>query len=322
MSVKTPENMHVVVLAGGFSSESEISAASGKNAAAALKEAGYAQVDIMDPVEEGFVQKLATGGYDVAFIALHGAFGEDGTVQGLLEALKIPYTGSDVIASASGADKDLAKLLYQQRGIPVSPSVTLHVGDIENGMQSIDGIVEKLGETLFVKPAVNGSSYGISSVKKKEELQKAIDLAFEYSNKVLVEKRVYGTEITVGVFGGKDPVALPIVEIRKPENSDFYDLEVKYSDPSDIHRIPAQIPEDFYVQAQKLAVEAHKALGCLGISRTDFIVSDGGPIILETNTIPGMTDTSLYPDEVRHTDMTFPQVCDELVQLALERAEA
>lgn len=316
MTDKTPENMHVAVLAGGFSSESEISKASGKNAAAALKEAGYGNVELLDPAQDGFVKTLIDGNYDVAFIALHGAYGEDGTVQGLLEALHIPYTGSGVIASASGADKDIAKLLYQQRGIPTSPSVTLRTGDEIDG----DAIVAVVGETCFVKPAVNGSSYGISSVKSAADLPAAIDLAFKYSDKVLVEKRVYGTEITVGVFGGSDPVALPIVEIRKPEDSDFYDLDVKYSDPTDIHRIPAQIPEDKYAAAQQYAVEAHKALGCLGLSRTDFIVSDEGPIILETNTIPGMTDTSLYPDEVRHTDMTFPQVCDTLVKLGLERA--
>ena len=142
-----------------------------------------------------------------------------------------------------------------------------------------------------------------------------------YGDKVLVEKCIEGTEITVGVYGEDDVRALPIVEIRKPEDCEFYDLDVKYVDPTDIHRIPAQISPENYARAQELACAAHKALGCLGISRSDFIVSEDGPVILETNTIPGMTDTSLYPDEIRHTDdMTFPQVCDSLIRMGLRRA--
>ena len=145
--------------------------------------------------------------------------------------------------------------------------------------------------------------------------------AFEYGDKVLIEKCIEGTEITVGVYGEDDVRALPIVEIRKPEDCEFYDLDVKYVDPTDIHRIPAQISPENYARAQELACAAHRALGCLGISRSDFIVSEDGPVILETNTIPGMTDTSLYPDEIRHTDdMTFPQVCDSLIRMGLRRA--
>ena len=185
----------------------------------------------------------------------------------------------------------------------------------------IDHIVEVCGERCFVKPAVNGSSYGISLVHEPSELPAAIAKAFEYGDKVLVEKCIEGTEITVGVYGEDDVRALPIVEIRKPKDCEFYDLDVKYVDPTDIHRIPAQISPENYTRAQELACAAHKALGCLGISRSDFIVSEDGPVILETNTIPGMTDTSLYPDEIRHTDdMTFPQVCDSLIRMGLRRA--
>ncbi|MFQ7392625.1 MAG: hypothetical protein ACLRM9_04620 [Collinsella aerofaciens] len=158
-------------------------------------------------------------------------------------------------------------------------------------------------------------------VHEPSELPAAIAKAFEYGDKVLVEKCIEGTEITVGVYGEDDVYALPIVEIRKPEDCEFYDLDVKYVDPTGIHRIPAQISPENYARAQELACAAHKALGCLGISRSDFIVSEDGPVILETNTIPGMTDTSLYPDEIRHTDdMTFPQVCDSLIRMGLRRA--
>ena len=317
MRGKSLENMHVAVLAGGRASEREISLQSGENVVSALGKAGYDAVELLDPAADGFVSQLVAGAFDVAFIAMHGAGGEDGAIQGLLETLQIPYTGSGVLASACAADKDMSKLLYVKHGIPTAPGVALEVGDPID----IDAIVAICGGKCFVKPAVNGSSYGISLVHDPAELPAAIEKAFGYGDKVLVEKCVEGTEITVGVYGEDEVRALPIVEIRKPQGSEFYDLDVKYVDPTDIHRIPAEIPEADYRRAQELAVRAHNALGCLGFSRSDFIVSDEGPVILETNTIPGMTDTSLYPDMLRHTDgLTFPQVCDSLVRMGLKRA--
>ena len=316
MAGKSLENMHVVVLSGGHSSEREISLQSGANVVNALTEAGYKGVGLIDMGREDAVATLAQAKPDVAFIAMHGAGGEDGAIQGTLETLGIPYTGSGILASACGADKDVAKLLYAKAGIPIAAGVALEREDEVD----VDAIIATCGEKCFVKPAVNGSSYGVSIVHGAAELPAAIEKAFKYSDKVLVEKCIEGTEITVGVYGEDDVKALPIVEIRKPENSEFYDLDVKYVDPKDIHRIPAQIPADDYARAQELAVKAHQALGCLGFSRSDFIVSEDGPVILETNTIPGMTDTSLYPDEVRHTDMTFAQVCDGLVHMGLRRA--
>lgn len=317
MARKSPDNMHVVVLAGGSSSEREVSLESGQNAAAALREAGYGSVEILDPADDGFIAALSEKKPDVAFIALHGAGGEDGQIQSILEYLKIPYTGSDVMASAYGSDKNVAKLLYVQAGIPVA-----HGMPVKRGIPiDVDRVVSLVGTKMFVKPAINGSSYGVSLVKDPSELPGAIELALEYDNEALVEECLEGTEITVGVYGADDVQALPIVEICKPAESEFYDLSVKYVDPTDIHRIPAQIPEEDYKRAQELAVCAHKALGCFGFSRSDFIVTADGPVILETNTIPGMTANSLYPDEVRHTDMTFVEVCDGLVQMALDRAE-
>ncbi len=317
MPRKSPENMHVAVLAGGSSSEREISFKSGENAAAALKEAGYGRVDILDPAEDGFIVKLSAAKPDVAFVALHGAGGEDGQIQSILEYLGIPYTGSDVMASAYGSDKNVAKLLYIQSEIPTAKGLPVKKG----AAVDVDRVVEIVGPKMFVKPALNGSSYGVSLVKDPTELPAALEKAFEYDNEALVEECLEGTEITVGVYGEDDPQALPVVEICKPAESEFYDLAVKYVDPTDIHRIPARIDEADYQAAQKLAVRAHKALGCFGISRSDFIVTSRGPVILETNTIPGMTATSLFPDEVRHTDMTFAEVCHGLVQMALNRAE-
>lgn len=319
MEGKSPENMHVAVLAGGYSSEHEISLASGANVVSALREAGYATVELLDPSADGFIERIANGGYDVAFIAMHGEGGEDGKIQSVLEWLGIPYTGSDVAASVCGADKELSKLLYERDGIPVAAGVALEKGDPVD----IDEIVAIVGQKSFVKPAINGSSYGVSLVHDPSELEAAIDRAFEYGDKILIEHCLEGTEITVGVYGEDEVRALPIVEICKPDGSEFYDLAVKYVTPDEIHRIPARLSEEDYALAQELAVRAHNALGCLGFSRSDFIVTpDEGPVILETNTIPGMTDTSLYPDEVRHAGMQFSAVCDGLVKMALNRAGA
>lgn len=308
-------DMHIAVLAGGFSSEREISFSSGRNAVNALQQAGFGSVDLLDPADEGFIDAMRSGSYDAAFIALHGAGGEDGMIQHVMEFLDIPYTGSDAQASVCGADKELSKILYERAGIPIAKGMSVQKGeDIDPGR-----VFAELGSTLFVKPAVNGSSYGVTRVTDPVELSSAVDAALEYSEKALIETCLEGTEITVGVFGGEGLKALPIVEICTPEDAEFYDLSVKYVDPTDIHRIPARLPEDVYARAQELACRAHRALGCSGFSRSDFIVTADGPVILETNTIPGMTDTSLFPDEVCHAGMDFSDVCGQLIEMAIER---
>ena len=316
MSEYKPDELRVAVLAGGISDEREISFSSGKNVMAALAEAGYTHVEMLDPADDDFLVKLSEGSYDVAFIALHGRGGEDGMIQSILEYLGIPYTGSGVIASACAADKDVAKAIYQRAGIPTARGVTIKRDDDV----CIADIVDEVGSECFVKPAVNGSSYGVTYVKDESELLDALETAFECDEKALVEERLVGTEITVGVLGDP-PRALPIVEILPQEGSEFYDLDVKYIDPTLVHRIPAAISPKDYHRAEEYAVAAHEVLGCKGFSRSDFIVGEHGTTILETNTIPGMTDTSLFPDEARHAGMPFSAVCDELIHIALEGAE-
>ena len=318
MHTTEPAAMRVAVLAGGQSSEREISLVSGRAVAAALREAGYENVDLVNPADDGALVRLAQGGYDVAFIALHGAGGEDGAIQGVLEWLGIPYTGSGVIASACAADKDVSKLIYRQAGVPTPADRVLTRGEA----CGLDEILAAVGPECFVKPAVNGSSYGVTPVASRAELEEALRLAFSYDDKVLVEKRVRGVEITVGVLGNDEPEALPIVEVNPGENAEFYDLTVKYEDPALHHICPARLEPAVYARAQELACRAHRALGCRGLSRSDFIVSaDEGPVILETNTIPGMTGESLFPDEARHAGISFPELCHRLVLLALERSE-
>ena len=306
----------VVVIGGGWSDEREISLESANEVRSALLEAGFATVDLLDLAARDFYARLVSGGYDVAFVALHGAYGEDGCIQGLLEILHIPYTFSGVAASAAASEKQMAKVIFSAAGIRAPRGIDLPVGEQLTDAQ-IDSIVEDLGLPLFVKPAANGSSFGISRVTERSALNEAIVAAGSAGGRVLVEECVEGMEITVPVIGNDDAHALPIVEIVT--GAEFYDLKVKYEPSSLHHVIPARLEPGVYSRAQELAVRAHRALGCRGCSRSDFIVtSDGDPVILETNTIPGMTANSLLPDSARHGGIEFPELCARFVEFALE----
>lgn len=306
----------VAVLAGGWSDEKDISMQSGTACANALREAGFKDVELLDVAAPDFVVRLAQGGYDVAFVAMHGHYGEDGCIQGLLEILHMPYTFSGVLASALGTEKEVAKSVYKAAGIPVPDGVDV-APDTRLTDEQADELIARLGLPIFVKPAANGSSFGVTRVTEASGLNDAIGKAGAQGDRVLLEACIEGTEITVPVIGNDDPQALPIVEIVF--NSPFYDINAKYEPSSMHHVIPARIPEEAYRKAQEYAVAAHKALGCRGTSRSDFIVKeDGTPVILEINTIPGMTERSLIPDSARHAGIEFPELCKRFVEWALE----
>lgn len=308
--------LKVVVIAGGWSDEKEISLDSGRACQKALTEAGFKGVDLLDAADGEFVSKLVAGGYDVAFVAMHGRYGEDGCIQGLLEILHMPYTFSGVLGSAVSTEKEVAKTLYRQAGIPTPRGTDVAAGTKLTD-DDIDCIVDELGLPLFVKPAANGSSFGVTRVTSASQLREAVERASAGGDRVLIEECVTGTEITVPVIGNDDPKALPIVEIVT--GAEFYNLKVKYEPSSMHHVIPARLEAGVYARAQELAVRAHRALGCLGASRSDFIVrQDGTPVILETNTIPGMTENSLLPDSARHGGIEFPELCKKFVEYALE----
>lgn len=316
MSTTDVLQKRIVVLAGGWSDEREISLDSGRACSTALKEAGFEQVELLDVAAEGFIERLVRGGFDVAFVALHGRYGEDGCIQGLLEILHLPYTFSGVLASAIATEKDVAKELYRAAHIPTPEGVDFAAGTIPTAVE-VEALIARFGLPLFVKPAANGSSYGITRVTQASQLADAIRLAGKEGGRVLVEQSIEGTEVTVPVLGNTDPHALPIVEIVT--GADFYDLTVKYEPSSLHHVIPARLESGIYARTQELAVKAHQALGCRGASRSDFIIRDDGtPYILETNTIPGMTETSLLPDSARHGGIEFPVLCRKLVEFALE----
>ncbi len=313
------KDLKVAVLVGGWSDEREISIQSGTACRQALLGEGFTKVEMLDVANADFIQKISHGGYDVAFIAMHGRYGEDGCVQGLLEVLHIPYTFSNVFSSAVAMQKEFAKSVYQANGIPTPQGIDVDANK-QLSEEEIDEVAANLGFPLFVKPAGNGSSFGVTRVESRDALNGAIETAGQGGGRVLIEECIEGMEITVPVLGNHDPQALPIVEIVT--GAEFYDLKVKYEPSSMHHVIPARLEPGVYAKAQELAVKAHEALGCLGCSRSDFIVTaDGTPVILETNTIPGMTENSLLPDSARHGGIEFGELCCRFVELALEAAE-
>ena len=306
----------VVVICGGWSDEREISQSSAAECRRALVEAGFAAVDLLDLADKNFISRLMDGGYDVAFVAMHGRYGEDGCIQGLLEILHMAYTFSGVAASAAATEKEVAKAIYASAGIRAPRGIDVPAGTVLTEEQ-VDRLVEHVGLPIFVKPAANGSSYGITRVTERSAINDAIRVAGGQGGRVLVEECVQGTEITVPVIGNDEPRPLPIVEVVT--GAEFYDLKVKYEPSAMHHVIPARLEPGVYAKAQELAVRAHRALGCRGCSRSDFIVTpEGEPVILETNTIPGMTSESLLPDSARHGGIEFPELCTMFVEYALE----
>ncbi len=309
-----PATCRVALLSGGTSGEREISIASGDGAEAALKEAGCS-VDRFDPANKDDLKALIDGDYDVAFLCLHGRHGEDGVIQGFLEMIGLPYLGPGVWSSAIAINKARSKDFYRLAGVPTAPSVTLRAGE----PYTVSDIIAQVGDHVVVKPASEGSSIGVSIVSGADDIEKAIGEAFRHDTEVVVEKFISGREFTVAVIGNDKPRALPIIEIIA-QKGEFYDFESKYAAGGSKHICPAELPEEEAATIQREAIGAHKALDCEGVSRTDFILDDEGkPWALETNTIPGMTSTSLLPDAARAAGIPFPQLCTMLVQYALER---
>lgn len=313
MVVLNPKECKVALFAGGMSGEREISINSGKGARSALEEAGF-QVEWIDPANKDDIKRLIEEHFNIAFLCLHGKMGEDGTVQGLLEMLGIPYTCSGVQASAIAMDKSKTKIIYEHAGLKTPRSCTLELGD----EYCVKDLVEYIGLPCVVKPATEGSSLGFHVVKEEAELEAAITETFEVDPLILVERFVPGREFTVAVLGNDDTRALPVIEII-PLAGEHYDFESKYADGGSKHVCPAELEEALSVDLQEKAQRAHKALGCRGVSRTDFLIDpDGEAWILETNTIPGMTATSLLPDAARAAGISFPEVCTKLIEYALE----
>ena len=300
------------MLAGGRSSEREVSLHSGAQVEAALKRRGH-EVSVLD-VDREVWPRLAAGGFDCVFIALHGPIGEDGTVQGMLEVLEIPYTGCGVLASALCIDKAIANRLLEQAGLAI-PAYQDH--DVREGIPAdlVENLVAGLGLPLVVKPTRQGSTVGLTVAQSAEEVADGLVLAGRYDYRVLAQRFVTGTEITVGVLATPDLQVLPTLEIVS-ENP-VYDYDAKYTAGKSHHIIPARISEAARRRASVAAELAFRTLRCEGMARVDLIVdSEGVPWVLEVNTVPGLTELSLLPDAARAAGISFDELCDRLVHHA------
>ena len=293
----------VAVLFGGKSAEREVSLKSGAAVLAALRRSGVDAYPF-DPAVQN-LQAIVDEGFDRAFIALHGRFGEDGTVQGALELLGVPYTGSGVLASALGMDKWRTKLVWKAAGLPI-PDFELLTADSD-----WDAVVQRLGLPLFVKPANEGSSVGISKVKQASELQAAYELAARYDSLVLVESFVDGQEVQFPIVGGK---VLPSIRIETPH--EFYDYDAKYLADDTRYTCPG-LPEEMERRFAEIVLRSFQVLGCRGWARVDLIIDKSGqPYFLEMNTSPGMTDHSLVPMGARQAGISFEQLVLQILEEA------
>lgn len=300
---------------GGWSPEKKISMMSGKNVVAGLRKAGVKATPVVltnaDKNAKRLEKRLKAGKFDLVFIALHGTFGEDGQLQALLDKWKIPYTGSGALACGLAMHKGCSKLVFEAQKLPTAPWVAVH----RSTAPAAWGKGVKFPLPWVVKPADSGSAIGVTIVRDRKALPKAMRLAFRTSEWAVVERFVAGTEVTVAVLG---PKALPVIEIL-PVN-EFYDFDSKYTPGHSAHIIPARIPASLRTKAQALSLKAGKALGCEDYYRVDLIVpAKGEPQILEVNTAPGMTATSLVPDAARAAGMAFPALLKRICQMALKR---
>ena len=306
MQYSVQKTSKIAVLCGGMSSEREVSLRSGKNVLNALKQLGYSNAEIVD-VDENAAAKLK--GFDCAYNTLHGKYGEDGCIQGLLEIMKIPYSGCGVMASAICMNKEYTKRVMDGAGVPLIKSVYL-LAD-ENPADK----VKNLKYPLMIKPVSEGSSFGMSKVNEESELDEAVKIARKYNSEILIEEYLTGVSATVGVLekDGK-AFATEILELR-PKN-EWYDYEAKYTKGMTEFILPAELSDEMTKSVKEIAVKAFEACGCSGVSRIDFLIANGVPYVLEINTNPGMTDTSDLPAQAAAGGIDYNHLVDMILKSA------
>ncbi len=307
-------NEHILVLSGGNSTEREVSLRSGAAVAEALGEK-FARVSQLDPQKEN-LSKIASLSPDAVFIALHGKGGEDGSIQGLLDLLEIPYTGPGVLASAICMDKIMTKKVLAASA--VSTPEFLVIEKESEPEKALLRAIDSLGLPLVLKSPLQGSSIGTVILRDQTKTKDALEELFSYGNLILAEKFLAGTELTVPVMGNEIIQTLPVIEIVS--EGQFYDYESKYTPGQSHHILPARIQPEQEEKAILLAKEAYLATGCRGHARVDLMLDEkGDPFVIEINTSPGMTSLSLFPDAARSVGISFPELCEALVDLALQK---
>ncbi|MCC6346385.1 MAG: D-alanine--D-alanine ligase [Nitrospirales bacterium] len=309
-------NKRIGVIAGGTSAEREVSLRSGAAIRKALEGLGYAPVFI--DAAGTLCEDLKREEVEVAFLALHGGWGENGAVQGLLEIMGIPYTGSGILASALAMDKETSKQIFLGNNVPVPPFAVVSRSRVERGGGiDLSLLDEWIGFPLpwVIKPTAEGSSIGVSIVREKAGVEAAAREAFRYGGRIIVEKYIPGKEIQIGIL---DQKVLGGVEVRP--STEFYSYEAKYTPGLTQYILPPEVAPSAYTTLSEMALRAHNALGCRGATRVDFILDTAGaPWILEVNTIPGMTETSLLPKIAQLSGMDFSALIEEILRLSLEQ---
>ncbi len=306
----------IAVLLGGKSAEREISLKTGAAVANGLINLGY-KVKSIDTGND-FIDELKEFHPDLVFIALHGPFGEDGTMQGLLEILGYPYTGCNVLTSSITMNKIYTKRLLYEAGIPTPKFAVVRENEyINNPLQIQSMLLREFDFPLVIKAPSQGSTIGIFFAKQEIDIHKMILEAFLFEKEILIEQFVQGREVTVAIMGNEEIEVLPIIEIVS--HTGVYDFEAKYTKGLSEHIIPARIDENVTKKVKNLAEKSYRNLGCRGFSRVDFIIEDDlNPYVLEINTIPGMTETSLFPDAALSAGMSFEDLINKIVKYALE----
>lgn len=300
---------------GGESAEHEVSLNSGKQVLENIDKKKYNSLPVIIPkVNVNLIEIIKQlKEVDCVFVTLHGPNGEDGKIQGLLELLKIPYTGSGVLASALGMDKIRFRYLMENAKIPIPNWISIR------SINEINIIKNNIGNPpYFVKPSNQGSSVGCSIVKKEDDLKRALREAFSYSSEVIIDEYIKGTELTASILGNNELKALPIVEI-KPNFSDFFDYSSKYENGGADEICPARISDKLASEIQKIALEVYRLVGARGFSRVDFLMSGNKLYVLEINTIPGLTPASLFPKAAAAEGISYTQLIDKLIDYAIEK---
>jgi D-alanine-D-alanine ligase len=322
--------LSVAVVQGGPSAEAEVSRASARAVADALKEAGHAVIRV--ELDGYLAESIRTGGHDVVFPAVHGAVGEDGALQGLLEVLDVPYVGSRVLPSALAMDKRSARRVFAEAGLPIARGLAAARG-VATSLAFAARARREIGARLVVKPAASGSAIGVARLDASAtdaDVAAAIDAAWALDDVAIVEHYARGREVTCGVLDVVDRVerhgpgarAFPPTEIVTPSDA-FYTYQARYAPGRSVHQCPAALAPAVFSRVQAIAVAAHEALGCRDLSRADFVVGDDDDAsaitLLEVNTMPGFTGTSLYPEAAAAFGLSFPALCDALVRSAHTR---
>lgn len=307
------KKLKIGVVFGGKSAEHEVSLQSAKNVINGLDLKKYQVVPIKIP-RDGKFDFNKVKNFDVIFPVMHGPFGEDGSMQGLLKLSEVPFVGPSVLGSAVGMDKDVMKRLFRDAGIPIAKFVTLKHGEkIHFGK-----IKKELGLPIFIKPANMGSSVGVSKARNENEFKIAVVNAFKFDTKIIIEEFIDAREIECSVLGNESPMASILGEIIA--NEDFYSYDAKYSGAGSPVEIPAKVDKKITREIQELAINVFKVLNCEGLSRVDFFLKkDGTVLVNEINTIPGFTNTSMYPKMFEATGIPLPKLLDRLIDLAMER---